>query len=64
MNHMSEYVIVPVRGRRGEFREMIERCTRHGRRGHHGHGRGMRRAQIDLKAGRGKDALETVLAAK
>jgi hypothetical protein len=39
---MSEYVIVPVRGRRGEFREMIDRCTRHGRRGHHGPDRGMR----------------------
>src|SRR6476469_10927350 len=51
MNHMSEYVIVPVRGRRGEFREMIDRCTRHGRRGHHGHGRGMRGYQG--RAGRG-----------
>src|SRR5438552_3439565 len=51
MNHMSEYVIVPVRGRRGEFREMRDRCTRHGRRGHHGHGRGMRGYQG--RAGRG-----------
>ena len=51
MNHMSEYVIVPVRGRRGEFREMIDRCTRHGRRGHHGHHRGMRGYQG--RAGRG-----------
>jgi len=50
MNHMSEYVIVPVRGRRGEFREMIERCTRRGRRGHH-HGRGTRGYQG--RAGRG-----------
>jgi DNA-binding PadR family transcriptional regulator len=48
---MSEYVIVPVRGRRGEFREMIDRCTRHGRRGHHGHHRGMRGYQG--RAGRG-----------
>ena len=48
---MSEYVIVPARGRRGEFREMIDRCTRHGRRGHHGHGRGMRGYQG--RAGRG-----------
>ena len=47
---MSEYVIVPVRGRRGEFREMIERCTRRGRRGHH-HGRGTRGYQG--RAGRG-----------
>src|SRR4051794_31548510 len=47
---MSEYVIVPLRGRRGEFREMIDRCTRHGRRGHH-HGRGMRGYQG--RAGRG-----------
>jgi DNA-binding PadR family transcriptional regulator len=47
---MSEYVIVPLRGgRRGEFREMIDRCTRHGRRGHHG--RGMRGYQG--RAGRG-----------
>src|SRR4029078_3711338 len=51
MNHMSEYVIVPVRGRGGEFREMIARCPRHGRRGHHGHGRGMRGYQG--RAGRG-----------
>ena len=48
---MSEYVIVPVRGRRGEFREMIDRCTRHGRRGHHGPDRGMRGYQG--RAGRG-----------
>lgn len=48
---MSEYVIVPLRGgRRGEFREMIERCTRHGR-GHHGRDRGMRGYQG--RAGRG-----------
>ena len=47
---MSEYVIVPLRGgRRGEFREMIDRCTRHGRRGQHG--RGMRGYQG--RAGRG-----------
>ena len=48
---MSEYVIVPVGGRRGEFRDMIDRCTRHGRRGHHGHHRGMRGYQG--RAGRG-----------
>ena len=48
---MSEYVIVPLRGRRGEFREMIDRCTRHGRRGHHGPDRGMRGYQG--RAGRG-----------
>jgi DNA-binding PadR family transcriptional regulator len=47
---MSEYVIVPLTGgRRGEFREMIDRCTRHGRRGQHG--RGMRGYQG--RAGRG-----------
>ena len=48
---MSEYVIVPVGGHRGEFREMIDRCTRHGRRGHHGPDRGMRGYQG--RAGRG-----------
>jgi DNA-binding PadR family transcriptional regulator len=48
---MTDYVIVPTRGRRGEFREMIDRCTRHGRRGHHGHHRGMRGYQG--RAGRG-----------
>jgi hypothetical protein len=49
---MSEYVIVPLRGgRRGEFREMIDRCTRHGHRGPHGRGRGMRGYQG--RAGRG-----------
>jgi DNA-binding transcriptional ArsR family regulator len=49
---MSEYVIVPLRGGpRGEFREMIDRCTRHGHRGHHGRDRGMRGYQG--RAGRG-----------
>jgi DNA-binding PadR family transcriptional regulator len=39
---MSEYVIVPLEGRRGDFREWLHKCAGQGRRGHREHrfGRG------------------------